>query len=414
MDTTIKEDGQNKYGYKIFIWIILALFFIIQYVLRVLPNEFTLFFIENFKISSNKLGQIFGLYYIGYAVLHIIFGFLADKGYIKNIVIISLLGILLSLTISIYFYDNWLMSLVARFILGGCSAAAITSVIKISVLYFKNFSFVISFTAFLGIVSSGYISELLFNYYNQTNWESMNIAIICLIAILFIISAIFIPNKDKLIDSQSNISQDSIFISLIKLFKNKDFIRLCIVGALMAGTIEGFADAWSSSFFATVYKNIVTPSEIAYLTPIIFTSFAIGTLSISIIGDITKKYYPMLIIANLSMMSSFSIILSGLLTSNIGLIIACIILGFSSGYQIIIMTLGIKKTVKEMAAFSGSVLNTIIMLGGYLFHSAIGYIFNSTNTTSSFQYALSIIPIGLAIALILVVYLYISDKKLIK
>ncbi|MDH5646836.1 MAG: hypothetical protein OEZ01_12550, partial [Candidatus Heimdallarchaeota archaeon] len=199
-----------------------------------------------------------------------------------------------------------------------------------------------------------------------------------------------------------------------KLFKNKDFIRLCIVGALMAGTIEGFADAWSSSFFATVYKNIVTPSEIAYLTPIIFTSFAIGTLSISIIGDITKKYYPMLIIANLSMMSSFSIILSGLLTSNIGLIIACIILGFSSGYQIIIMTLGIKKTVKEMAAFSGSVLNTIIMLGGYLFHSAIGYIFNSTNTTSSFQYALSIIPIGLAIALILVVYLYISDKKLIK
>ena len=60
-------------------WALASFFYAYQYIIRVLPNIMMIDILERFQIDAALFGQYSGLYYIGYAGMHIPLGILLDK-----------------------------------------------------------------------------------------------------------------------------------------------------------------------------------------------------------------------------------------------------------------------------------------------------------------------------------------------
>jgi hypothetical protein len=54
-----------------FVWLLAALFYSFQYILRVLPSLMLNDILLRFNIDAEIFGQYSGLYYIGYALAHL-------------------------------------------------------------------------------------------------------------------------------------------------------------------------------------------------------------------------------------------------------------------------------------------------------------------------------------------------------
>ncbi|MDH5796826.1 MAG: MFS transporter [Anaplasmataceae bacterium] len=414
------EKINNNNSYKMIIWTLLTIFYVYQYVLRILPDVFANFFIENWNVSGDKLGQIFGIYYIGYAIMHIPFGIWADTGKIKTIVSLTIIGIIASLFMMNIAHNNWMILLFSRFLLGACSAAAWTILIKTSASNFKRFSLAISMSAFIGHMLSGYSNNPLYTYYKNNSWEEMNYLLIYMAAILLILCFLFMPNKlfksnkvDEGGTETNNIGEENSKQKTSKLktiIKNKEYILYCILGGLMVGIIEGFVGGWANKLFHQAYSSIITEKQISTLLPFLLAGFAFGTPLISMICEVTKKDFLVLIFAASIMLVSFSLVLSGMLNSYIQIAIAATAMGTASGYQCSIMALAIRKMPQEISGLASAIVNMIIMTAGYIFHTIIGLMMGDAKLID-LQRALSIIPIGLLLAIFLGIYLHINDKR---
>src|ERR1700745_3258580 len=87
-------------------WLFASFFYCYQYILRVLPNLMMNDILEKFHIDASLFGQYSGLYYIGYAGMHIPLGILLDKygpKWIMPICMILTVGGVLPLL----FADHW-------------------------------------------------------------------------------------------------------------------------------------------------------------------------------------------------------------------------------------------------------------------------------------------------------------------
>src|ERR1700690_2834479 len=61
------------------IWIIASVFYAYQYVLRVMPSIMLTDIMQQFRIDALTFGQFSGLYYIGYALMHLPIGIMLDR-----------------------------------------------------------------------------------------------------------------------------------------------------------------------------------------------------------------------------------------------------------------------------------------------------------------------------------------------
>lgn len=351
------------------IWLMWALgsfFYAYQYILRVLPNIMMNDILERFQIDANVFGQYSGLYYLGYAAMHIPLGILLDKYGPKWVlpacILLTVIGLLPLLYAENYIYPN-----IGRLMIGMGSSAAILGVFKILRMAFPEdkFTLLLGFTVTIGLVGAIY-GGLPVNYFmHAVGVETVLNTIILVGVLLAIASFIVIPPLSK------SEKQHSLIADIKTVLGNPLIIGICLFAGMMVGPLEGFADVWGKEYLKSVYR--LNDNLAASLPSLLFFGMGIGAPLLSWMATKTNAYFGFIITSAIVMGAAFVLLLTGQLPV-FSLTPLFLIVGFFCAYQIIAIYKASTYVKEELVGLTTACANMIIMSFGYIFHSLIGKI----------------------------------------
>lgn len=389
------------------VWFIISIFYAYQYILRILPNVMMHDLMNQFNISTTLFGQFSGIYYIGYALMHLPIAFLLDRYGTKIVMTISILLTVLGL-LPIIFTNNWTLLLAGRVIIGIGSSAAILGILKIVRLAFdeRMFTRMLSAAVVIGLVGGIYGNGPILYMSNLLGYKTV-IEIFALIGIILaFITYILIP-KEKAYTKEHGIIEN-----IKAIFANYKVIILCCCGGLMIGPLEGFSDAWGNAFLTQIYDLDATTTS--KLLSLIFVGMLIGLPLLSYIADKTQSYIASSITAGIGMVIVFIAMICKILSVN-GVAIGLLIVGACSAYQSLIIYKASTYVPEHLKGLTNGIANMIMMSFGYAFHSCIGLVSSiyNANRSISLVYGISTIPVALFIGVIGLLLLVHQERRIL-
>lgn len=405
---------------SLILWFVASLFYAYQYILRVLLNIMMPYLIEKFHVDATLLGQFSGIYYIGYVLIHLPLGLLLDRVGPK---IVMPLCILMAVggMLPLMYADSWTWPVVGRAFVGMGSSGAILGVFSMTRLCFPEgvFSRMLGFAVTIGLLGAIYGGRPVYYLLSQWGWEPV-FQMICGLGVgLALVTFLLTPSFKK-----KKVENASVFYDMMgdmgKVFKNPLLLSTCLLGGLMVGPLEGFADVWASQFLRIVYGY--EESIAASLPSLIFLGMCVGSPLLTYLGDKTKKAQEIIIMSALGMGGAFALLLgmkvSVVITSSLFLFI-----GILCAYQILVIDRASIYVPSQLASIATATANMIIMAFGYIFHTIIGrsmdFFWDGQLSSSgaplyqpeAFQGGLLVIPVGLGIAFLGFLFIRIFAKK---
>jgi predicted MFS family arabinose efflux permease len=359
---------------------------------------------EQFGISAATFGQFSGVYYIGYAFMHLPIGIMLDRYGPKKIMSICILLTVLGLT-PLLFADHWVYPIVGRFLIGLGSSAAILGVFKIIRMTFseKRFPRMLSLSVTIGLIGAIYGGGPV-SYMRDTLGYQSVVQIFAVAGLLLAAITYF------LIPEVKHTSEKTVLSDIKEVLKNKRVIWSCIFAGLMVGPLEGFADVWGSVFFKQVYGFEKTLA--ASMPSMIFIGMCFGSPVLSFIADRAGSYLATIIGTAIIMSASFLSLLVFPMPSVI-LTVSFILVGVCCAYQILAIYKVSTYVREEVAGLTTAIANMIIMTFGYAFHAIIGGIINvmgGPNTPHALIWGVAVIPVTLFIGAAGYVMLFVQEK----
>ena len=382
------------------IWLIASLFYAYQYLIRVMPSLIIDDICSQYNIDIVTYGQFSGIYYLGYALLHLPIGILLDrfgpKYILPSFIILTSLGLL-----GFIYGNSWHYPVMGRLIIGVGSSAAILGVFKVIRMGFTEHQFtrMLGFSVTIGLVGAIYGGAPINLLLDKLSYRQVVKLFIFFGLVLSIISFVFLPKQ-----SESKL-HTSIIKELIQVFSHKKLILICCLSGLMVGPLEGFADVWGVSFFKKVY--LFGNDYAASLPSLIFLGMGIGSILVSFVASKTEYYYHIIITCAVIMALAMVLIINYHIEM-LYLSMLLILIGICCSYQIIAIYKASSYLPNEVIGSSTALANMVIIMFGYFFHSSISKIIDVTDSCSA---GISIIPVGLMIAAIGFTAILRSEKR---
>lgn len=390
-------------------WLTVSFFYGYQYILRVMPNILMADIIERYKISASAFGQFSGLYYIGYAMMHIPLGIMFDRYGLKRVVPVCMLMTSIGL-LPLIFTDILLYPLVGRMLIGMGSSAAILGIFKVIIFAFgtEKFTHMFSLSTIIGLAGAIYGGGPV-SYMCKIMGYQFVVGFFAFIgACLAILTYFIMPH----IPAHTTTSA---FSDIRDVLLTKKVIIICLCSGLFVGTIEGFADVWASTFLKLRYG--LSEGLAASLPAVIFLGMCFGGPFLSFIAKKTKNYIGTIIAAGFTIMIGFTILVSGLMPNYYVPIIFGFI-GVASAYKILALYKTTTYLDDRLASLAAAVVNMVVMFFGYLFHTSIGLVVNAMGGAKNPQalaWGVAVIPIAASIGLIGFIFVgfhdYITQKN---
>lgn len=384
-------------------WLLATLFYAYQYILRVAPSVLNDDIMAKYDIDSRIFGQYTGTYYLGYSLIHIPLGLMLDRFGPKRIMPLFLLFTIIGMA-PLAFTDFWAYPIIGRVLVGIGSSSAILGVFKIIRMSFaeSKFAMMLSFSVAIGLVGAIFAGAPLHAMHQSMGLENIVIVLMIAGAVLAVLLYVVTPHitHEK--------SEANVLSEVKSVMTNPYVLCVCLFAGLMVGPLEGFADAWAKSFLKSDYG--MADQIAAGLPSWIFIGMGLGGPLLSLVTKYVKNDLWVVFWCGLIMMLLFlGLITTTIPASPIVLSVVFFVVGLMCAYQILAIT---NVSLAVPASFSGltsAVANMLIMLFGYLFHTAIGYILflysgvkdeNAVYSSGAMFYAIGIIPLALAIACI--------------
>ena len=385
-------------------WFIASIFYAYQYILRVMPNIMLPNIMQQFNIDAAVFGQFSGAFYIGYCLLHLPIGIMLDRHGPRKVmsacILLTVIGLL-----PLIFTEHWIYPIIGRFLIGVGSSAAILGVFKIIRITFsqQHFTRMLSFSVTIGLIGAIY-GGVPVSYLCETYGHKAVIEILAVLGVVFaFITYMLVP------EIASN-HKTTIISDIRAVFANPKVIIVCCLAGLMVGPLEGFADAWGSEFLKQEYgfeSNIAN-----YLTSIIYIGMCFAPV-LSRIAEKTGRYLETITGAGIVMLAVFVMLVAGILEYK-SITILFFIVGICCAYQILAIYKASTYVPENIAGLTTAVANMIIMSFGYIFHSVIGAIIKSYNTTGedlAMTYGIAFIPVALLVGVIGFLILIYQEQK---
>ena len=386
------------------IWLLASLFFAYQYVIRVLPNLIMPDVMEKFQIEAGLFGQFSGVYYIGYAAMHIPVGMLLDKIGPRKVLPILILCTCSGL-LPLIFSDTWTYPVLGRALIGMGSTGAALGIFKIVRMVYpeSKFARMSGFSLGIGFFGAIYGGQPMNYLMTLFGWETVIMGVFFVGVLLALCTYIAMPVQKPQGMTLSNIVSD-----IMSVIFNYKILTICLLGGCMVGPMEGFADVWGAEYLKNVYHY--SDNWGSTLPSFLFLGIGFGAPLLAYLAEKTNAYYGWTIASGAIMALCFVLLLAGLLDYTT-MMIAFTITGFMAAYQIIVIYLASTYAQENTVGLTTACANMIIMIFGYVFHSSIGGIMRAlwdgaviegvpVYSHAAYTTALSIIPIGLTIGTI--------------
>lgn len=383
-------------------WILTSTFYAFQMVLRVMPVIMLDYLARKVGLNATQLGLLAGIYYIGYCIAHIPIGIMLDKFQPRYIIsgcmLICVAGLYLTSfatsTFEIFF---------ARFLIGIGSAAGILGSIKVISDFYRNiFGIMLGFSILIGICGAYYGAEPVRMMLTHLSYEQVIEGLI-LFGIM-LAASIFAFYSRTVTSAEKSPIMDNLKLAI----KNHKIWYIGICAGLMVGPLEGFADLWGSNYLIQIHN--ITSSQGTFSVSLIFIGLGIGCPLFGYLSNHIDSSTRMISYLGFLMLVTL-VILFGLGSLSASIIyVLCFIIGLLSAYQILAFTVINKLVTATNISISMALLNMIIMIFGFIYHSLIGFILDTffiSSTTDAlvygvdaYQTAFSVLLVGTVIGAI--------------
>jgi MFS family permease len=412
---------------SIYPWLIVGcgmLFYCYNYFLRVSPSVMQDDLTQAFHITATQFGTLAAFYYYAYTPMQIPAGIIYDKFGVRFVLCAASLMAALGLSVFIA-ADSYLMAGLGRFMIGlGCAFAYIGTLKLASMWLAPNrFATVAGLATAIGMVSGALAQKYLAQLVEMIGYqEALRGAVFAGIA-LSVLIVLFIRNRPSAKNALPNVntevqapmSMKQLFSALRLIFTNPQMWLIGIIGCLIYLPSSVFLDVWGIPYLKAEYQ--LTSTEAVNIIGYTFYGWIIAGPIIGAISDkIKRRRFPL-------MFSGFfaAVLLCAVFyVPNIPVSILSTIfflIGFCCGGHSICFALGKESNPIQIAATSVAVTNMLIMAGGAIFQPVVGKLLDlhtssllglnglPAYTAADYTFALSIIPIGVALGIVLSYFL---------
>lgn len=394
-----------------------SFFYLYEYLLRVTPSQMTASLQQAFHINAATLGNLTAYYYYIYAPMQLFVGVLMDRYGPRRLLTLAAFCCAIG---TFLFSDNYSLPMAefGRFLVGFGSAFAFVGVLKLATIFLPSrvFALVSGLTMALGMVG-GMVGDLLIS--NLVAHEGWKLTLYVAATVGFVLNLIiFLVVRDSPSKGEAFVSSvpsiRSAFDGLLGLLCKPAIWVNGVVGCLLYLPTSTFAEFWGTPYLEQAYG--LSRQSAALGMFFIFAGWASGGPLVGYISDRIKQRRLPMTIGSMVAAVLFSAVLYIPNFPVFLLYPTFYVFGLFSSVQVIVFALG-----RELSSprFSGTVIsltNMFVMSGGAVTLSLVGKLLDSywsgevaqglhIYSVGNFQYALSVLPIGLLLSVVLTFFL---------
>lgn len=420
---------ENSKKYLFVAWAICglgALYYMYEYFLRISPSFMESALRDHFNLSAYGFGILSVSYYYAYVPMQVPVGVMMDRYGPRVLLTLACLVCVIG-TYLFASTTNVYVAGMGRFLVGFGSAFAFVGVLKLATLWLpeNKMAMVAGLAAALGtfggLIGDNYLGDMVIKF----GWQhTLNVTAalgVGLTALLWF----GIRDSKKMVSHSGTISTfKKSMTDLLIIARNKQIWINGLYGCLVYLPTTVFAELWGISYLKNAHG---LSQEVAnYANSLIFLGFAIGAPTMGWISDkLARRKLPMILgAAGAAVVMMMILYLPNLDATRIETLM--FLLGFLYSSQCIVFAVGRELSPAEAAGTAMAMTNMIVMLGAMICQPLVGFLLNfslSTHVSSAtlqalshegmkklytaddYQFALSIIPIGILIAGLLTFFL---------
>ena len=419
--------NKNNKKYVLTAWFICglgALFYAYEYLLRISPSAMEPALRSHFNLSATGFGLLSVIYYYAYVPMQLPVGVLMDRFGPRRLLtmacLICVIGAFMFAGTDVFYVAG-----IGRFLVGIGSAFAFVGVLKLATIWLPEdkLAMVAGMTAALGTVGAMFGDNVLGGWVESSGWQrTINYTAVFGIGLMLVLWFCIHDHKR---DPDSGGTIDSFKKNMVDLgiiLREKQVWINGMYGCLVYLPTTIFAELWGIPYFT--HAHGLTPADAGFANSVLFFGFMLGAPTMGYISDkIKRRKLPMLVGAiGAAIMMSLILYLPGLNTHMLYALV--FLLGLFYSAQAIVFAVGRELSPNEAAGTAIAITNMIVMIGAmflqplvgrlldwsYRIHQSIAIVqpalpieeVQKLYTAADYQLALSIIPMGIVVAAILV------------
>lgn len=405
-------------------WLIVTcgmLFYCFNYFLRVAPSVLQNELTQSFHITAYEFGLLTSAYSIAYVPMQIPAGMIYDKFGVRFVLcfasLIATLGLYLFISA-----DTFALAWAGRFLIGlGCAFAYIGTLKLASVWLPPNrFAVVAGLATAVGMTFGAMTQKYITHVKGVLNYQQALHPALLVGVVLSIIIVLLIKDKPKnQIDSdnemQTPMNSKQLLNALWIIMCNRQMWLIGIIGCLLYLPASVFLDAYCEQYLITVFQ--VTAKQAVNIANLTFFGWIISGPIIGAFSErIRRRCLPLTVTGFFAALLLCIVFYLPGMFSLYGLYISFFIIGFCCGAHPLCFPLAKENNPLQISGTAVAYTNMLIMLGGMIFPPIVGKLLNMHSTTfgatglpiysaSDYTFALSVIPIGVALGIFLSLFL---------
>jgi sugar phosphate permease len=387
------------------IWLLAALFYFYEFILRVSPSVILTDLMQKFALNASQVGILSAFYLYAYAPMQLPVGLLLDRFGLK--LILSIASVVCGLGTYLFAISpDFTFAALGRMLIGGASAFGFIAMVYVSTHFFseRKRAFLIGLANSIAMLGASCGTGPVSSVIHSIGWE-LTFKWFALFG-LILGGLIFWTLRDE---------KSKSYTSDIKPYPIKNIItssNLWInagIALLFYMTTTAFAGLWGPTYLENV-KGFSKEAS-SYGMSILFSGWLIGGPLIGLVSDYVRTRTNVIAFGIVGCFVSLSLVMY--LNLSLSLTYLCLFLvGIFSAAELLNFTLAIEMTSLKAKATAAAFTNFLVSCGDALIQPFVGFLLDVKWTggikegvrvysASSYQFALSVLPIALLLALFL-------------
>lgn len=407
---------------------IAAVFYCYEYLLRISPSLMEPALREHFNLSASGFGLLAGAYYYAYVPMQLPVGVLMDRYGPRRLLTFACLVCVIG-TFMFAGTDDFWIAATGRFLVGFGSAFAFVGVLKLATIWLPEdkLGMVSGLASALGTIGAMFGDNLLHIVVQQWGWQkTINITGVAGIALILVLwYGIYEEKEAKEITKDATVSSfKQIMVDLGFILINSQFWINAMYGCLVYLPATVIAELWGIPYLMNAHG--MTQSSASLANSLLFLGFTLGAPLMGLASDKLKRRKPPMVLGAVvaAIIMVTILYMPGLSPTSINILM--FLLGIFYSAQCLVFAVAREQSPNEAAGTAMALTNMIVMLGAMFLQPLVGKLLdhslasnnaavaNITEGTQGmfklysaldYKYALAVVPAGIILAAILILFL---------